>query len=89
MTRDQIEHAVLEYLTRLPGWVRAEARGGVADGLIDRRVLDSLALLEFVTFVETLCGIEVASDDITEEHFNSVEGLLRYLESKRGVVETR
>jgi len=89
MTRAQIEHAVLEYLTKLPGWVRAEARGGVADGLIDHRVLDSLALLEFVTFVEKLCGIEIASDDITEEHFNGVDGLLRYLDAKRGVVEAQ
>ena len=87
MTRARIEQAALEYLTQLPGWVRAEARGGVAEGLIDHRVLDSLALLEFVTFVEKLCGIEIPSDDITEEHFNSVEGLLHYLESKRGVVE--
>lgn len=88
MTRAEIEQAVVQYLIKLPGWVRLDGRGGVGEGLIDRRVLDSLALLEFVTFVEKLCGVKIPSDDIVASNFNSVEELLRYLESKPGVVET-
>jgi acyl carrier protein len=87
MTRAQIEAGILAYLAKQPGWVRAEARGSAGKGLIEHRVLDSLALLEFVSFIEKFCGIEVPSDDITEEHFDNVDDLFRYIETKQGIAE--
>ena len=87
MTRAEIEAGLLEYLAKQPGWVRAGAPGSAGRELMENRVLDSLALLAFVSFVESFCGIEVPSDDITEEHFNNVDDLLRYIDTKRGSLE--
>ena len=51
------------------------------------RVLDSVSLLEFATFLETLCGIEIPPEDITEENFDSIEGVVRYLRARGRVAE--
>jgi acyl carrier protein len=87
MTRYEIEQRVLEYLKKLPGWVRTEGRPSPTEELITNRVLDSIALLEFVTFVERLCGIDVPSDDITAANFNSTSNLLQYLETRAAIRE--
>jgi hypothetical protein len=85
MTQDEITGEVVGYLSRLPGFAKRERSGQPAVGLIEHRVLDSVALLEFVTFIEKLAGLEVPSDDITEEHFDSVERVVLYIMSKQTV----
>ena len=87
MTQDEITHEVVGYLAKLPGWAKREASGQPSVGLIEHRVLDSVALLEFVTFVEQLASLEVPSEDITEEHFDSVDRIVRYVMSKQPVAE--
>jgi acyl carrier protein len=87
MTRDEITNEVVSYLAKLPGWAKREASGQPSTGLIEHRVLDSVALLEFVSFVEKLGSVDVPSEDITEEHFDSVDRIVRYVMSKRSVEE--
>lgn len=43
--------------------------------------LDSLALVELITAVEEVFGIEIDEDDITAEVFESVGSLAAYLDS--------
>ena len=44
--------------------------------------LDSAALLEVVAEIEDEFGIEIDSDEVTEENFQSIECLARFVESK-------
>ena len=46
--------------------------------------LDSVALIELVSATEEDLGVTVREDDITAEHFGTVERLLRFLEARRG-----
>jgi hypothetical protein len=87
MTIREAEGRIVGYLSRQPGWPRYEPARKASLGLVKGRVLDSVSLLEFATFLEEMCGIEIPADDITEENFESVESVLRYLQGKGRLVE--
>ena len=87
MTDREAERHIVGYLSRLPGWARFEPARRASLGLLKGHVLDSVSLLEFTTFLEELCGIEIPADDITEENFDSIEAVVRYLRGRGQVVE--
>jgi acyl carrier protein len=45
-------------------------------------VLDSLALLQFVEYIEGEFGIEVADEDMVPDNFRSIEAVERYVSSR-------
>ncbi|HEX8125470.1 MAG TPA: acyl carrier protein [Allosphingosinicella sp.] len=51
--------------------------------LVARGILDSLSFIELVGGIENLFGIRVPEDDMIGENFNSVEAIVRYLDSRR------
>ena len=51
--------------------------------LIEQRIIDSLAILKLVTFLEESCGIKVLDEEIVPENFQSVNTLVRFVEEKR------
>lgn len=50
---------------------------GDEDELIDSRVLDSFALLEFVSFVEEVFGREIVLDESVSTNFRSLAAVCR------------
>jgi acyl carrier protein len=44
--------------------------------------LDSVAMLELITFVEKAAGFEVSREDVTLENFDTVARIVRYATSK-------
>jgi acyl carrier protein len=64
----------------------ARGAGCVIDAktsLFAARVLDSMCLMELVTFVEERYGIKVRPVDLIFENFDSVDNMARYVERKR------
>lgn len=51
--------------------------------LIERRVLDSLGIFQVVTFVETEYGIDIQDEELVPEHFGTIDGIARLIESKQ------
>lgn len=49
------------------------------DSLLRKGVLDSLGVMEVIGFVEQTWGITVAQDDITEDNFGTVSGIVNYI----------
>lgn len=49
----------------------------LADG-----ILDSMAVLEMVLFIEETLGVPVADEEVLPEHFDSVEALTRFVIGK-------
>jgi len=45
-------------------------------------VLDSLALLQFVEFIESEFGIEVADEDMVPDNFRTIDAAAHYVSSK-------
>jgi acyl carrier protein len=53
---------------------------------LEEGVVDSLGVMELVVFVEEEFGVRVADEDVTPEHFDSVNQLAAYVERKRAPV---
>jgi acyl carrier protein len=49
---------------------------------LEEGVVDSLGVMELVVFVEEQFGLQVADEEVTPEHFDSVERLAGYVERK-------
>jgi acyl carrier protein len=56
---------------------------GVGDDLFQMGVLDSFALVDFVTVLEQETGIAVPDGDVNPANFQSIEQIERYVESRR------
>jgi acyl carrier protein len=52
---------------------------------LEEGVVDSLGVMELVVFVEEQFGLQVADEEVTPEHFDSVERLAGYVERKLAV----
>lgn len=51
--------------------------------LVSTGILDSLAILTLVSFLEEEFGIEVASHEADEEHLNTLEDIAKLIASKQ------
>ncbi len=51
--------------------------------LLTSGVLDSLAILKLVSFLEETYGIEIAAHEADEEHMNTIASICSLVESKR------
>ena len=60
---------------------RSQATLDVDSDLLGSGLLDSLAVMRLVTFVERRLGVTIPPADITIEHFMTVRGIVGYLES--------
>ncbi|WP_314175270.1 acyl carrier protein [Streptomyces winkii] len=71
-THDEITEEIRQYLARLSGLPE------VSDDmpLISGRVLDSLAAVQIVVYVERTFGIEIADEDLELVNFDTVNGLV-------------
>jgi acyl carrier protein len=52
--------------------------------LIANRMIDSLGLLQIVSFMETEFGIEVLDEELTPDHFSTVANMVGLITSKLG-----
>jgi acyl carrier protein len=55
---------------------------GRGESLIDRGIFNSMSLLDFVVFIEKLCGIKIPGEDVHPENFGSLEAIMLYLEER-------
>jgi len=53
------------------------------ESFLDAGVVDSLGVLELVTFVEENFGVQVADDEIVPDNFDSVNRLADFIGRKR------
>ena len=52
------------------------------DDLLSSGVINSLGILQLVSFVEDRMGIEIPDEDVVYENFHSVDALADYLDSQ-------
>lgn len=71
-TPEEVTSTVRQFITRLSG------RPGIRDDrpLISDGVLDSVAAVQMVDFVERTFSIEIADEDLELVNFDSIQGLV-------------
>lgn len=50
------------------------------EDLLSAGILDSLSILQLVTFVEETFGIQVPDEDVVYDNFKSINSLVEYLQ---------
>ncbi len=75
-----IEAELIDYLEKDP---RVERAVEEETELIESGVLDSLAILDLVVFVEQRFGVELTADEITPGNFGSIAALAALIERRR------
>lgn len=77
------ESSIHEFLTREVFYDRDLADLGVDDSLLERGLLDSLAILKTVTFLEESFGITIPDHEVLPDHFESVRAIAKLVEKQR------
>jgi acyl carrier protein len=52
------------------------------EDLLEQRIIDSMAILKLVLFVEQTFGIEVKDEDLIPENFQSLNSMVEFVERK-------
>jgi acyl carrier protein len=62
-----------------------EGLESIADdaSFLDAGIIDSTGVLELVSYLEDTWGITVADDEMLPENFDSIRGIVAYLQRKR------
>lgn len=71
---DAIQSALREFIyTQFPT-ARNRALGD-EDSLLDQSVIDSMGVLEIVTFIENQFDVVLTDDDLLSDHFDSIRSM--------------
>jgi len=54
---------------------------------LENGVIDSTGVLELINYIETRFGISVDDQELIPENLDSINGLLRFVEKKGGVLQ--
>jgi acyl carrier protein len=81
----------MQISTQVGAFIRETLGGGrpdltlePGDPLVELGVLDSMGILELVTFLETRYGIRIDDHDMIPEHFGTLERIERFVLKKTG-----
>ena len=64
-------------------YMRPQFKLGDNDPLLQQGVIDSMGVMELIGFLKSEFGLVVPDDDITEEHFGSLNAIARYVATQR------
>src|SRR3954470_2189741 len=74
---------IRRYITENFLYMRPDYQFTDDDALLGKGIIDSLGVMELISFVEEEFGVAVADTDITEQNLGSVNAVSRYVASKR------
>ena len=77
------ETTIREFLTTEVFYDKDLADLGMEDSLLERGLLDSLAILKTVTFCEEQFGITIPDAEVLPDHFETVRAIAQLVERQR------
>jgi acyl carrier protein len=80
---DEMETAIQEYIVKKFLKGRGESRFSPTTPLITGGILDSLATLELVGFLEKQYGIKVEAHEASVDYLNTVNEIAKFVRSKQ------
>ena len=76
---NQTETIIMDYIKK--ELVRGQkANFGPEDDLLESGIINSLGILQIVSFVEDNMGLDIPSEDVVYDNFHSVSALAAYLD---------
>ena len=83
MTHQDIVSATRAFIVENFLYTRPDAQLDDDELLIEKRILDSMGMVELLTFLEDSFGVQPADDEITESNFGSLARIAGYVSSKQ------
>jgi len=56
------------------------------DHLLEKGVIDSMSIVEMISFIESEFGIHAKEDDVSDANFGSLSGIARFVCEQQGVL---
>jgi len=84
LTEAEIIHATRGYITDNFLYARPDYFVGEDEHLLERGVVDSMGMIELLTFLEDRFGVQPADDEITEENFATLARIAHFVRKKVG-----
>ena len=72
------------YITENFLYMRPDLELADDDLLLEKRIVDSMGMVELVTFLEDEFGIDMEDGEITEGNFATLAAISRFVMEKRG-----
>ena len=72
------------YITENFLYMRPDLELADDDLLLEKRIVDSMGMVELVTFLEDEFGIDMEDGEITEGNFATLAAISRFVMAKRG-----
>lgn len=60
-------------------YMRPDFQLGETDSLLERGIIDSMGVMELVSYIESEFGVAVGDDDVTEENIGSLRAIGRFV----------
>ena len=76
----EIKRDIYEFLSSFKG---GEINVGFDDSLLEGGFIDSLRMIQLVTFIEQRYGVYVEADDFIPENFDSINGIFNFICTRR------
>ena len=86
MSEAQVVRETRNYITENFLYARPDYVVGEDEHLMERGVVDSMGMVELITFLQDQFGVEPADDEITEENFATLRRIAAFVMKKRGVL---
>ena len=58
------------------------------ESLLEAGIIDSMTMVDLITFLESKYGVAVDEDDMIPEHFDTVDAIVSFVSGKRGAIDS-
>lgn len=77
-----ITQAIRRFLTER-AWLTDDNKLSASDSLLEKGVIDSVAMIELVSFIENQFEIRIHDEELMPENFDSLAAIATFITSKR------
>ena len=82
MSTTPVNHLLRQFIMRQFSQASTRALAD-EDPLLESGIVDSLGVLDLVSFIETEFKVSVADEDLVPEYFNSIGSITAYVQNKQ------
>lgn len=83
MIESQVRDSIRGFLQENFLYMRPDFVLGDDDKLMEKGVVDSMGVLEMMTFIEDTHGVKVEDDEVSEANLGSLNAIARFVASKQ------
>lgn len=82
-----VEHEVRTFLAENFSLGRDVSHLSSTQSLTERGFIDSVGIVEVLTFLETRYEIQISDDETVPENIDTIDNIVRFIGTKRGMTE--